>query len=267
MCLQLLLMFPILAAWPFGTSVTPKPVAPLPASPKTVVLVLFDVSSATGSTDLQERYLRAFAGLTDALKGGEILVGDIISENPLATASMPLDIEFPAHAGGKSQAHATRIARCRQQARDTAAGWTRQRKTTAQTDLMGAMQVADKVFNGERFRSYPVKALVVFSDMVQETPRQNFVTDPLTSESISGMIQTERTAGRLPNLKGVEVWIAGATAASSGGIDPERILRIQDFWLRYFEACGGNLTKERYAATLMNFRIPEAQAEARSGNR
>ena len=60
----------------------------------------------------------------------------------------------------------------------------------------------------------------------------------------------ERKSGRIPDLKGVQVWVAGA-----GGSTPEQYLRIQDFWIRYFQAAGADLRVNRYGAGLMDFSL------------
>lgn len=142
----------------------------------------------------------------------------------------------------------------REAARQEADAPVRRPSLRPHTDLMNAFQLAEKVFNGESVRGASEKILVIFSDMIEQTRRHDFSSENLTEARISQILDIERKAGRLPELRGVKVWVAGATAAGSGsGLPPEKIQRIQQFWLRYFKACSADLTKERYASTLLNF--------------
>jgi len=98
---------------------------------------------------------------------------------------------------------------------------------------------------------------VVFSDMIEQSGRYDFSGIPLDDEAVQRIIAKEREGKRLPKLDGVKVWVAGATASTGAGLSSDRILQIQSFWLTYFKACGADLTKERYAPTLLGFSIAE----------
>ena len=101
------------------------------------------------------------------------------------------------------------------------------------------------------------KRLVMFSDMIEQTDRYDF-SKRLTPERMTEIIEAERSGGRLPHLKGVKVWVAGATAQPKEGVHPDNIFAIQNFWLQYFKATGADLTKDRYAATLLNWTPPSS---------
>jgi hypothetical protein len=89
--------------------------------------------------------------------------------------------------------------------------------------------------------------------MVEQSGHYNFASERLDEKRIKGIIRTERLAGRLPDLHGVRVWVAGATATPQHGLDSAKIYGIQNFWLAYFKACGADFSKDRYAQTLINF--------------
>ena len=242
----------------------PKPTPSSETAPRqTLILVLFDISSGTATDEIKDRYRKSFNQILDMISGGEVLMGDVITDNPLATSSLPLDIEFTAPRAARPGTNVSnvRLDRQKRNARETVETFLKEGKSSARTDLLGAFQVADKIVNGEKCKGMPRKVLVVFSDMVQESAKLNFVTDQLTSDSATKLVDAERQAGRLPNLKDVDVWVVGATAATQGGLDSERINRIQDFWLHYFAQAGARIDKGRYAATLMNFAIPKPAAK------
>lgn len=248
----MMLAVPAAAIWPFSSNAKQPAETPVAEPAGKVVMVLVD-SASTADAEARQRVNRDFAALVGAMGGGDVLIGDVISENPLATSSMPLDIRFPRPAQGAGQGAQTRMTRLRREASDIVTSWTATSPTSSQKDLFGALLFASKVVNGSRHAGAPSRNLVLFSDMVHETPRLNLVTDSLTSDAVGRIIDTEREAGRLPDLSGVDVWVAGATAATRGGLDPERILLIQTFWLRFLRECGANVAPDRYASTLINF--------------
>jgi len=221
-----------------------------------VVFVLFDISGSTSVPAIRRRYAEEFEKVLEAMRGGELVMGDRITENSLATAN-PFKVSFPAY-------HPLKYSRMtHQQAMKSASDEARQhvkkllQKVSPRTDLMNAFQLADKVFNGESCRSAKGKILIVFSDMIEQSSRYDFTGIQLTPQKIQQIIESERKGGRLPNLKGVKVWVAGATAAMQGGLSSAKIYEVQNFWLAYFRACGADLTKERYGTTLLNFELKD----------
>jgi hypothetical protein len=87
--------------------------------------------------------------------------------------------------------------------------------------------------------------------MIEQSRRNDFSRELLTPARVQQIIERERSANRLPDLREVEVCVVGAGAARSGGITPERFLVIQEFWLQYFKAAGANLPKARYGSALL----------------
>lgn len=62
------------------------------------------------------------------------------------------------------------------------------------------------------------------------------------------VIAHARKEGRLPDLRGVTVYLAGASAAS-----PQKAFEVQKFWLAYFKAANAQLSPEHYGPALINF--------------
>lgn len=246
-----------------------KPAAKTAAGPSCGIVVLFDISGSTSAPAIRQRYYNDLhdkilytsdqGGKTvPALAGGEVIMGDVITHNTLATASFPINQSFPVYNTWRTNPlqHSQAIKRATDQVCEQAKHLVLDSCPSSKTDLMNAFQLADKVFNGSRCGKSRSKILVVFSDMIEQSPRYDFSGERLTERRAEDIIQQERNAGRLPQLQGVKVWVAGATASARGGLSPQRIHDIQAFWIRYFKACGADLTGDRYAATLINFELP-----------
>ncbi len=89
--------------------------------------------------------------------------------------------------------------------------------STPSTDLMNSFELAAKIFNGGDWPPATRKVLVVFSDMVEQSHHYDFTAIDLTEARIAQIIADERAGGRLPDLHGVKVWVAGAALAPSAG--------------------------------------------------
>ena len=246
-----------------------KPGAKATAGPSCGLVVLFDVSGSTSARAIRERYYNDLhdsilfttnsGGATvPALAGGEVIMGDVITENTLATASFPISQSFPVYDAWRTNPlqHTQAIKRATDLVCAKARHLVLNSRPSPRTDLMNAFQLADKVFNGSRCGKARDKILVVFSDMIEQSPSYDFTGERLTERRAEDIIQQERSAGRLPRLQGVKVWVAGATASAGEGLNAQKIHDIQAFWIRYFRACGADLTGDRYAATLINFELP-----------
>jgi len=222
------------------------------------IFVLFDISGSTMNPEIRKRYFNDFQQILTKLRGGELLMGNAITENKLAILSLPINEIFPAYNPlvDNPLTHKRKMEKAIKIAEGKAKTLLFERPPAPRTDLLNAFQAADKVFNGEKCKAVPHKILVVFSDMIEQSSRYDFTRENLTGKRIQEIIQTLKRQKQLPNLQGVKVWVAGATAAAKGGLNPKKIYQIQDFWLAYFAACGADLTKERYFTTLLNFELP-----------
>lgn len=114
------------------------------------------------------------------------------------------------------------------------------------TEIMSALVPAQQVFSS--FPNFPRKILVIMSDMVEESAQYNFQKRPPDKKDVDRIIAAERKQNRLPDLKGVKVYVVGA-----GGKSSEDLLKIRDFWLTYFQACGADLNPADYGADLVKF--------------
>ncbi|MBM3494317.1 MAG: hypothetical protein FJX72_08355 [Armatimonadetes bacterium] len=195
-------------------------------------------------------------------QGGEWLLGDIITENTMATATSPINVRLPRYdpLAKNVLIHRRELTRARSKALSVAQTLVRVHRgpKSSKTDIINASQLAGAVFGGPKGRAARRKVLIVFSDMIEQSKRYDFASLSLTPGRIASVIEAERKArpSTLPDLHGVDTWVCGATASASGGLSDRRILSIREFWHRYFEACGARLPSEQYGTTLINFEMP-----------
>jgi hypothetical protein len=222
----------------------------LTAAPATKgrVVVLFDLSQS--AQDVRNEYLSEFEKVAGQLRGGDSIVAAAISSNSLSSGRFDLNIEVPTYSpfSDSRLTYATRLKKVQASIHEAARGILKE-PATAQTDLLGAMQLAAKAL---AVNSAGARFLVVFSDMIEESPQLNFRALRLTDARIASILAVERKNGRIPSLSGVRVWVAGA-----GGASRDKFLEIQNFWIRYFQAAGAELAPAHYNASLLDFTLPQ----------
>ncbi len=228
-----------------------------PASAPSVVFTLFDISGSTNAPRIRQYYYHDFLSIVHELSDGDMIMGDVITDDSLATSTYPIHQTLPAYDMWRFSrlTYLEAQRRAEQEVRAQAQKVILHSNYASSTDLMNSFELAAKIFNGEEWHSSAHKDLIVFSDMVEQSHHYDFTGIDLSEERIAQIIADERAGGRLPNLHGVKVWVAGAALKPSAGLDPRKIYQIQDFWLHYFHACGADIDENRYATRLINFRL------------
>jgi hypothetical protein len=219
----------------------------------TAVYLLFDVSGSTDSAAVRQRYSVDLSTITQFIsQDGGTIRGDMVSSQALNTSTVPINVSFPVYdrVFSTEKKHAKQIQDAsdllRQQTEHTLSGV----QASSQTALMASLEVAAKILNGGQLKTAKRKYLVIFSDMVEESPRYNFQRELLKDSRAKAIIDAERAEGRLPDLRGVKVWKSGASAI---GLSDDRSRALQRFWVEYFKAAGADLSPDRYGSTLLNF--------------
>jgi hypothetical protein len=216
-----------------------------------VTVVLFDLSGSTNAEAIRQQYTRDFAKILDVVSAGGIIAADVIDDNPLAHSTYPINESFDRYDPLKENKldHDRRVRQKREAVLKEAEVIVRRRPSgRLGSNVLDGLQLAERVFltfEGEH------KLLVIFSDMVEQSKAYDFSADNLTTARISQIINRERSAGRLPDLRRVEVCVVGAGAATSGGLSAEKLLALREFWFQYFKAAGASLPKERYGSALL----------------
>ena len=222
----------------------------------TVIVAAFDISSSTDVAAIRRRYLADFQTVLSRMgDGGVFVAGYVITANTEATSMDRISQPFPDYQPWRDNPDEYKVNRARSKAQAVvqANRLLTSLQTARATDLLNAFHDAANVFNGEDCKGAAEKRLVICSDMIEQAGADDFLQEDLTEPRIQQIIAAQRAAGQLPELHGVKVWVAGATADPEGRVGPEKIGQIRRFWIEFFRACGGDLATERYSTALTNF--------------
>ena len=119
-----------------------------------------------------------------------------------------------------------------------------QRKGTPYTEILNSLNIADTIFHNEERQ----KILVILSDMLQDSKEYKFERTRITDKYISDLIRYRQQQKMVPNLAGVKVYVAGASAS-----DSVKFRTIEKFWARYFAVTGADFSTHRYGHSLLQF--------------
>ena len=221
----------------------------------TFLLCLFDRSITADGSQTKDRYLADFSKLVADLQPGDTVAADAITENPTATMRFPVHIVLPAYDPALSNplAHKRELQTAKRTLLEQVGQLVRDTPPTKNTAILDALYVSRKAIQSEAAKKATRLVLVVFSDMVEDSARANFERELLGAGRIKALLCSEEHNGRLPDLKGVDVWVAGATPDRTMG--EARIRAIETFWHAYFSRCGAILPPDRYAPALLNFAL------------
>lgn len=227
------------------------------AAPTAAVVVLFDISGSTGSPVARKSFLDDFQKVVESTKGGELIQGDVITDNTLATATVQISGQLPTRGSWNENplVYNDKMSKARTTILSSAKSLLSEHRPESGTDLMNAFRLAEKLFNGDVAQSAQRKVLVVFSDMVEQSRYHDFTAKLMDEKSIAAALETEKREARLPRLEGVSVWIAGATSSAHDGLKDNQIRGIESFWVSYFRACGAELKPSHYGTRLLDFAI------------
>lgn len=215
----------------------------LAEAPSKTVVVLFDISGSTLDPAIREQYRNDFMKITDpkhALMPGDAIAADLIADSSSAGSTLPINEELEDYSWDTNTIKVKKANReMLKKIMENADVILKSNQKTKNTDILSSLQIAERVFktyNKER------NVLVIMSDMVEDSQNYNFEKEKLTDKRITEIIAKERKAGRLPDLKNVQVYaIKNATAQSK--LDHGA---IQNFWLRYFQETGARIDKAHY---------------------
>ena len=221
----------------------------------TFLICLFDRSITADGPETKDRYLADFSKLVADLQPGDTVVADAITENPTATMRFPVHVVLPSYdpAQNNPLLHKRELQAAKRSLLEQVGQLVRGTPATKKTAILDALYVTRKVLLSESGKKAARRTIVLFSDMVEDSSRANFEHESLTAGRVKALIGIEEKASRLPELKGVEVWVAGATPDRTMG--EARIRSIENFWEAYFSRCGAILTPDRYGPALLNFAI------------
>jgi hypothetical protein len=136
------------------------------------------------------------------------------------------------------QSDSTSLVRFRRDARDYLRRFTKteDREGYLGTDILSTLfDVAAEV------QAYPdhKATVILFSDMLQATEDINM--EGMTNAPPESWVATRKAEGRLPDLSGACIVVAGARTDTAEG------QRVKKFWQDYFQAAGATLLDRNYS--------------------
>lgn len=207
------------------------------------VFVLFDVSGTAVTS--REQYFSNFKGIIgekedEGIMPGDAMIAGLIKDVSLGNASFPINEEFREMSlwTDKKRKFEKEVKNKKTHILDTAEKLLKDSKGSNATEIISAVYAAEGVFKKYGKNK---NVLVVFSDMIEESTYYNFQKESLTPQRIKQIIDSEKLKKRIPDLKGIKIYVSGASAPTS-----QKMLEIQSFWMEYFKECGAELKKENY---------------------
>lgn len=138
----------------------------------------------------------------------------------------------------------TEVVRLKEELVGQVAAMFKQHFPSPRTDIFNAVVLAQKLFTDDG----RAKVLVLMSDMVEDSQPYNFYNlrwGPDTVEKLLGELDSN---GLIPDLSGVCLYVAGASADSA-----EMAHRVSNFWATYFQRTKANMDRRRYAHVLLHW--------------
>lgn len=111
------------------------------------------------------------------------------------------------------------------------------------TSILAGLGLVNDVLPSSRRR-----VLVLLSDMLHASEGLNLETARVTEGFIGQTISRLKDRGDIPDLKGVSIYVAGATARTD-----DEFRQIRRFWERVFHESGADLRS--YGRTLLDFSL------------
>jgi len=235
----LLLCSPL--AWSVETGKKPETSAQRPR----LIVIFVDMS---GSANQIRRTVckEAFEKIYKKLQQGDRVVVGTITNRSYIDFRPTVDEEIPKKTVWDNRLQFERnLTQTREKIRREVNKLLSQKQGTMLTEILDSLNVAETIFHDEKERQ---KILVMLSDMIEESKEYNFDKNKITDEYINKVIGSRQKNNLMPNLAGVKVYVAGASAA-----DSDKFRAIQTFWTRYFTESGADFSPYRYGHSLINF--------------
>ncbi len=209
-----------------------------------VIAVFVDMS---GSTNQARRtvYQKAFDKIYENLQQGDRIMVGTITGRSYIDFKPALDAEIPEQSIWVNRiTFEQNLAKTKKDVQTAVKKLLSQKRGTPRTEIINSLNIADKVFHNEKRQ----KILIVLSDMIQDSKEYNFDRVKVTDAYITRIIRDRQKQNLIPKLNDVKVYVAGASAA-----DNKKFRSIENFWKRYFVACGADFSLNRYGHSLLEF--------------
>jgi hypothetical protein len=215
-----------------------------PQNPR-LIIILVDMSGSTEQvrpTVCKEAFEKIYQNLR---QGDRVVVGTITSRSYIEFKPT-VDEEIPKKTIWDNRLQFERkLTNTKEKIRSETNKLLLRKRGTLLTEILDSLNIADIIFHEEKERQ---KILVILSDMIEDSKKYNFDKDKITDEYIDNVIRDRQNNNLMPNLTGVKVYVAGASAA-----DSNKFRAIQTFWARYLAKSGADFSPHRYGHSLINF--------------
>jgi hypothetical protein len=209
-----------------------------------VILVFVDMS---GSTNVARRtvYKNAFEKIYQNLQQGDRIIVGTITDRSYIDFKPVVDVEIPKQSIWVNRiSFEQNLSGTKDKIRKQVDNLMSRKKGTPRTEILNSLNIADTIFHNEKRK----KVLVIFSDMIQDSKEYNFDRTKVTDAYTADIIKYRKKNKLIPNLNGVKVYVAGASA------DEARKFRsIERFWNNYFKVSGADYSTHRYGHSLLEF--------------
>ena len=208
------------------------------------ILVFIDMSGST-NTARRTIYKKAFKKIYQNLQQGDRIVVGTITGRSFIDFKPVVDVEIPKKSVWVNRiSFEQNLAKTKDKVNKQVESLMSRKKGTPRTEILNSLNIADTIFHNEKRH----KILVILSDMVQDSKEYNFSQVKVTDTYIANIIKNRKKNSLIPNLKGVKVYVAGASADEA-----KKFRSIEKFWNSYFEITGADFSTHRYGHTLLGF--------------
>jgi len=212
-----------------------------PEAPQVLVMTDFSLSVRQ---DLPEYQKDLYVILNEMSPNSRLVVGKIVATTE-ATFSPFIDFTFPDENFWLTNQDDVQDEKDSIRARfDTLCQEAfRSPRLSQQTNIVSALSLVKQVFPTSKRR-----VLVLLSDMLHSSTDFDLEKASITDTYIEATVGMLKKQNRLPDLRGVDVYVAGARAPTE-----ERYRAVKKFWFRVFEETGAQL--KYYGHPLLSFKL------------
>jgi hypothetical protein len=208
------------------------------------IVVFVDMSGST-NTARRTVYRNAFEKIYQNLQQGDRVVVGTITGRSFIDFKPVVDAEIPKKSLWVNRiSFEQNLAKAKAEIKKGVEGLLSRKKGTPHTEILNSLNIADTIFHNEKRQ----KVLVILSDMVQDSREYNFERVKVTDAYISNIIKHRKKNNLIPDLKGVKVYVAGASADEA-----KKFRSIEKFWNNYFKSTGADFSSHRYGHSLLEF--------------
>lgn len=224
--------------------------------PGTELIIFVDFSGSIRKEDKKSYEQDLIKRVVPSLSAGDRILVAPITERTLTDFRPLIEVDFPAKPSfngfmqnamtynRQMKEVETEVTRLKEELAGQVGAMFKQHFASPRTDIFNAIVLAQKLFTDEG----RAKVLVLMSDMVEDSQPYNFYRlqwGPDTVEKLLGELDSH---GLIPDLSGVCLYVAGASADSA-----EMAHRVSNFWTMYFQRTKANMDPRRYAHVLLHW--------------